>query len=65
MTEKEKITLTPELYVKKTSKAMQKFMKEMNAKETGVEGVAMLMIMFLEIQGAIYKELFEEEVISA
>ena len=60
MPEMEKtITLTPEIWAKKTAKAMEKIMDE--AKELDAHKVNLLTLHFLAIQGVIFNELFNEE----
>lgn len=53
------ITLTPEIWAKKTAKAMKKIMNE--AKELDANEVSRVTLQFLVIQGLIFSELFDEE----
>lgn len=53
------ITLTPEIWAKKTARVMKKIMNE--AKEADAYEVSRVTLQFLVIQGLIFSELFSEE----
>lgn len=53
------ITLTPEIWAKKTAKAMKKIVDE--AKGLDANAVNLITLHFLVFQGMIFDELFREE----